>query len=519
MFKKFAFLTMVLGLLVTMFGLTAPAASAEDFHFTVVATDYSHGEASFSLENEQIIKVNGSDQVSWEVENSTATISAKRVKAAPRIRTSCTNANRTTQSQQIWRKTHHASVVVVLPGSCLWNRGKHDNIMMGFKWDVKTPAVLVGDRNHRYRHGFSLVRSRSQVAPDEKVVGKVTMLGRTWLIVRKCRNFIGGPVDVYVPSAVQLHYASDIKKHAKAVAKSRVEGTVTFNITCPNGANFNTTVSTWAYGYGYAEINYTERTRDSVIYAHKAQMRIDSSANGEVEATSSAGSKIDVSGSCGENPPAYETPSVDVTPVACVNPGTTRDVTITVSNPNAIDDTAKVTYRGQVYTKAVAAHGQVTFTFPNQGAGTYSGTALLVTADKSKSFTVTVEECPVSPPAITEITTVNDVVEYNARTINVIGTGTPGETVVLFATAKHGGSITAGTNQNVTVDASGNWSATVEYTAGESPKDPLTYMVDGNTYTIAAGKDVVWFHATNTAGQGMWAKSNDFAITPRPITP
>lgn len=122
----------------------------------------------------------------------------------------------------------------------------------------------------------------------------------------------------------------------------------------------------------------------------------------EADAALRGDAKIELEGSatasCSSNqPPSTEAPTVDVTPVACVNPGTTRDVTITVSNPNGETDTAKVTYRGQVYTKPVAAHGQVTFTFANQAAGTYSGTALLVTANKSKPFTVTVEECP--PPA------------------------------------------------------------------------------------------------------------------------
>jgi len=126
---------------------------------------------------------------------------------------------------------------------------------------------------------------------------------------------------------------------------------------------------------------------------------------------------------------------------------------------------------------------------------------------------------PSTPPEITEITTVNDVIEYHPETLTIIGTGTPGETIDLFATAKHGGSITTGKNQTVTVDASGNWTTTVVFTAGEKPATSLDYIVDGNPYTIAAGKDVVWVHVTNAAGQGMWAKSNDFDILTRPPTP
>lgn len=143
------------------------------------------------------------------------------------------------------------------------------------------------------------------------------------------------------------------------------------------------------------------RTRQEAILKGEGALKQKYSLNAEVSLQGDAVQKLEgaAEAKCESNnpEPTYEGPSVDVSPVACVKPGESRDVIVTVSNPNQDADTAKVTYRGQVYTKSVAAHGQVTFTFPNQGQGTYTGTALLEKANKSKSFTVTVEPCAAPP--------------------------------------------------------------------------------------------------------------------------
>jgi len=252
-----------------------------------------------------------------------------------------------------------------------------------------------------------------------------------------------------------------------------------------------------------------------VLDAHKAKLVLDSHGNGEASATSSAGSSITVSGTCGNNPqPTYDAPSANVTPVACVNPGQLRDAIVTVYNPNGITDTAQVTYRGQLYNKPIAAHSSVAFTFPNQGQGSYTGTALLVSANRSVSFTVNVEACPpptYQPPSGV-INEVNDTVAYNGRPVGFTLTGVPGETLEVVAYAKHGGSITVGKTQSIKLDSKGNATGSLTFTAGEVPMSNLVYEVDGRTYTIGAGHDVIWLQVRDVRGKTVWVKSNDFEI-------
>ena len=95
--------------------------------------------------------------------------------------------------------------------------------------------------------------------------------------------------------------------------------------------------------------------------------------------------------------PSFDRPDVFVDAGACVAPGTTRDVNVRVHNNNPSSDSARVTFRGQSQTKSVAANSSVGFVFTNVPAGSYGGTALLVNANLSRAFQVTVEECP--PPA------------------------------------------------------------------------------------------------------------------------
>ena len=150
------------------------------------------------------------------------------------------------------------------------------------------------------------------------------------------------------------------------------------------------------------------RTRQEAILKGESALKQKFSENAELSLQGDAVQRLEGSAEAtckDDNPqPTYEAPSVNVTPVACVNPGQLRDAIVTVHNPNGIADTARVTYRGQVYEKPVAANSSVSFTFPNQGQGSYPGTALLVTANKSVTFTVNVEACPPpvdTPPSMT----------------------------------------------------------------------------------------------------------------------
>lgn len=162
-----------------------------------------------------------------------------------------------------------------------------------------------------------------------------------------------------------------------ATAEAELEGTVTIKA--------KSRAQALVKGAQALEAKYRKSEEATLKLKESAAINLEGSAEASCESN--------------EPTPTYDAPSVSVTPVACVNPGQLRDATVTVHNPNGVADTAQVTYRGQVYTKSVAANSQVTFTFPNQGQGTYPGTALLVTANRSASFTVTVEACP--PPADT----------------------------------------------------------------------------------------------------------------------
>lgn len=132
-------------------------------------------------------------------------------------------------------------------------------------------------------------------------------------------------------------------------------------------------------------------------------------------------------------------------------------------------------------------------------------------------------ECITPPPTYTPpsatMPVINDVVEYNSRTITYTLSGNPGEMLQVVADAKHGGSITAGKTQSITLDSNGNGTGTVTFVAGEVPKEALEYYIGSTKYTIAAGKDVVWIQVRDSRGNTVWAKSNDFDITPRPATP
>lgn len=446
----------------------AQAATADngdgEFHFTLKTHSYDYAAAKFSIENSNVVKVNGADQVSWEAETSTATISPRAIQRAPRLHTTCTSSNRTTQSQQIWRASHHHTVVVVMPGSCLWNRGKHDHIMMGFPWKVTTPAVLVGDSHHRYRHGFSLVLHQSQVQPGEKVVGKVKLLGKTWLIVRKCRNFIGGPVDVYVPSAVQVHYASDIKRHGDAVATTDTTVHATFGVTCPNGAYFNVDATGHAAGTASAAIDYTDRTRISVLNAHSVSLTSDSHADGEVKSVSDAQLSIEVSGSCGTSTPPTNPPAASASADVCTTAGGTAPNTIQVSGKNNDDVTRDLVYSlsgpttTQPVTKSVGSGQTATVPFSGLALGNYTYTVTVTDTGKSDSGSVSLQPCP-APTMTLSLDRPNDVDQSVA---------TPGQPIDWSFTEDDGHAVAPTGAGNVTYSVSSDV-GTVKFITANSP--------------------------------------------------
>lgn len=117
---------------------------------------------------------------------------------------------------------------------------------------------------------------------------------------------------------------------------------------------------------------------------------------------------------------------------------------------------------------------------------------------------------PVVPkPKLLEITTVNDVLVNNTRTIAVVGNTAPGHTGTLFCTARNGGTITAGKSQSV----SSNFSKQITY------KAPDEVPAANSEYNIAAGRDRVDCTVTQDDGQTATISTNQFEIRPAPVDP
>lgn len=330
--------------------LTASPASADDdgdFNVTLLMTDFASAHEEVTLKNKTRITVNGgATQVTWENSNHGLRVSNRELRNAQWIRTECTKRNRFTQSQQIFRMTGGDRVVIVKPGSCLWNRGRHDNIMVGFDWHPNHPAVLVG-KDRRYRHAFTLKQKRN-VQHGDDVVRKLQLRGKTFYLIRTCANFIGGPVDKFVPAVVQIRYEEDVEYEGDVEATAEVGGTATFHVTCPNGAEFNVEAQASASASASAHVSFTERTRVSVIDAYRASLLHQSRLDAELDATAKARLKITISGTCGDTPtdecpdiPGDQPPGHDCEP----NSSLTE---VTQPNDVLVNNTRTIRVRGVV---------------------------------------------------------------------------------------------------------------------------------------------------------------------------
>lgn len=123
------------------------------------------------------------------------------------------------------------------------------------------------------------------------------------------------------------------------------------------------------------------------------------------------------------------------------------------------------------------------------------------------SITCTPQQPGTPAPMFLETDTINDVLVNNSRTITVTGTVAPGHSATLFASAKNGGSITAGKTQTVT----GSFTVQVTY---QAPSE-----VPGANNGVAAGHDQVGFTLTQDDGQSAATTTNSFVITQLPPDP
>lgn len=486
--KRFIAIMAALFVAMAMVQFTATAANANTNEVNI----QSSATASASSEVTSIVRalVHGATQVTWVNPNHSTKVSKKRLRKAPRIRTSCTKANRVTQSRQIFKKTRHARVVVVKKGSCLWNMGRYNNIEMGFDWTLKNQAVLVL-KGRYYRHAFDLIGGKLR---------------------KNCWNYIGKRVNRYAKKVVQVRYNADIQEDVSIKATASATAKAVGTLQCTSGTLYGEASAT-SSATAEATIRVRVRTKLASVNAKRAALEAKASADASVKAMADASAKISLK--CSDTPPpvTYQAPTVSVSAGACVKPGeATGVVTVSGANPNDVAAGGTFTLGNQSKSVGtVAAGGTANTTFTGLAAGAYSGTFSLGSPiSKSATYTVTIKECDVPPvvaPNLIETETINDVVVNNTRTITVTGTVASGHSATLFASAKNGGSITANKTQTV----SGNFTKTITYMA------PSEVPVAGNG--VAAGRDQVEFTLIQDDGQKDTIATNQFVITPRPVTP
>ncbi len=371
--KRFSFVLTILSVVLGVLSVTAPAANADgdgDFHFTVVSAAYDYDAAEFSIDNETRLTVNGATQLTWWYPNHNIKVSMKAVKKAPHIKVRYAPCSR--QSKSIAKQAHGASIVVAKPGSVICNTGKNGNIVGGFKWTVKRPAVLKWNKQLRlYQHVYNIVGGK---------------------LVKTCGNRMGGHVDVMYPSVVQIRYEQDVQKSGVAKAKTKVYTDVEFGVTCPNGAYFKVKAGASAYGYAQAGITFTERTRATVLGAKKASLTSESHADGQVSAVSAARLSLDVSGNCGSNPQPTMTLSLDKPndlDQSVATPGEPIDWSFTKTYGHAVAPTGA----GDVTYKVEAEYGFVKFVTPNSPCETNGLRDNVVTTITKPSGTYDLELC------------------------------------------------------------------------------------------------------------------------------
>jgi hypothetical protein len=371
---------------VTILGLAGSASATDDpqeVQLTVVASSFDDISDDVSFHQETRLLINGATQVTWELSNHHIKVSKKEVRKAPRLRiTDCAKGT----SKYIWRKTDHAPVVVILPGSCLNNEGKLGHIRGGFDWHIKVPAVLKWDSSiKKYRHVFNFVNKK--------------------LSSKKCGNIIGGKVDVHLDKVKQVRYEADVKKSATAVVVSKTMAHVTFGFTCPNGAAF--TVDASAYGYGSASgtVSFTERTRIAVANSAKLSLLSTSRGDAHLDATSAAGLLINVSAKCGTTV-IVQPPTVTASARGCVDQGQTDGIVdVTGANPNNVAAPGSIVFDGRPAENvgSVAPGASVTRNFGLVGPGTYTVSFTLgAPVNKTATTQVTVLPCPdqSQPPTV-----------------------------------------------------------------------------------------------------------------------
>ncbi|MCB9820110.1 hypothetical protein H6796_02305 [Candidatus Nomurabacteria bacterium] len=385
MFKRFIAIIAALFVAMATITLVAPTASANTNEVKIESSATSTATSEVTSTIRAVI--NGATQVTWVNPNHSKKVTKKQLRKAPRIRTKCTAANRTTQSKQIFKKTRGARVVVVKKGSCLWNMGRYNKIDLGFKWTVsKGDAVLVL-KGRYYRHAFDLIGGK---------------------LVKNCWNFIGKKVDRYADKVVQVRYNLDIEEDVTVEAKANATAKAVGTLNCTSGTLYGE-ASAASTASASATIRVKVRGKLAAVNAKKAELEAQVKIDAEAKAKADASAKINLK--CNDVPPpvTYQAPTVSASAGACVKPGEkTGVVTVSGANPNTTAAGGTFTLGTQSKSAGtVNAGGTASTTFTGLGVGTYSGTfALGAPVNKSATYTVTVVECD-TPPVVDRKPVVN----------------------------------------------------------------------------------------------------------------
>ena len=207
------------------------------------------------------------------------------------------------------------------------------------------------------------------------------------------------------PVAVQSFENYKLKGKIKVKTKTEARASSSSTATCVGSSSTGS-------GYGFAAssaratLRFTFRGKQNmqaeaqrVVREHALEINVQAyakvSSESSAEATSSA--------MCTDAPVTYQSPSVNASANACVEPGQANGViTVVVGNPNDIDDTATVTVGNRPpQTVSIAAGTTETLTFTGFAPGAYGYSAKLTTANKSATGSVTVQECEVPEQPVT----------------------------------------------------------------------------------------------------------------------
>ncbi len=334
---KTRFFGLVTALIVTL-GLTvfvAPAANADGGGTTVTASTASNAKIDARTTGAVQAVIGGRVQTAWEhPEGFKGKLTAKSIRKAPRIRVNAPGAN---ASRVIWRKSGHAPLVVLLPGSRVLNTG-HGNVK--FVWTVTRPTVAKLTKRGQYVEVAQLLTNAQLAAvkagshgKDYVSVGKVKFRGKKLNIVLWCKNRFGGKGHLIV-NPIQHRYPGDILMDVSLEAKLLNGSELGAIVTCPNGIKVTINTATW----GNLSVRSSIRVAASAV---NGKAVIDATAALAATLQSQIDQRLTVN--CGGSTPPSVTPAPSLQEISLINMVLVGNkITLTVSGTLVKGHTAEL---------------------------------------------------------------------------------------------------------------------------------------------------------------------------------